>query len=171
MRHLNGAKFRSAPDQFRAKTAMVGVVPASQGIQGRFQIRKLAFTLQHICFATETTVEELKNCSKNENTAKSTGFWLAVWKNWCVDKEITDEIENYEPAELNTLLEHFYAEVNNKKGEDYESESLKVMMASLDRHLKNKGCTLSIVCDREFSSSKEVLENKAKQLRLAGRAW
>ena len=35
-------------------------------------------------------------------------------------------------------------------------------MASLDRHLKNKGCTLSIVRDREFSSSKEVF-------RLAGR--
>ena len=52
-------------------------------------------------FATETTAEELKNCS---------GFWLSVWKNWCVDKEITVEIENYEPAELNTLLEHFYAE-------------------------------------------------------------
>ena len=42
-------------------------------------------------------------------------------------------------------------------------------MAPLDRHLKNKGCTLSIVHDREFSSSKEVLEDKAKQLRLAGR--
>ena len=49
------------------------------------------------------------------------------------------------PAELNTLLEHFYAKVNNKKGEDYEPESLKVMMASLDKHLKNKGCILSIV--------------------------
>ena len=94
----------------------------------------------------------------------------SVWKNWCIDKEITDEIEDYEPAELNTLLEHFYAEVNNKKGEDYEPESLKVMMmASLDRHLKNKACTLFIVRDREFSSSKEVLEDKAKQLRLAGR--
>ena len=62
-------------------------------------------------FATET---ELKNCSKNENTAKSTGFWLSVSKNWCVDNEITDKIENYESAELNsqlnTLLEHFYAE-------------------------------------------------------------
>ena len=90
---------------FRAKTAVVGVCST-------------------FAFATETTVEELKNCSKNENTAKSTGFWLSVWKNWCVDKEITDEIENYEPAELNTLLEHFYAEVNNKKGEDYEPESL-----------------------------------------------
>ena len=43
------------------------------------------------------------------------------------------------------------------------------MMASLDRHLRNEGCTLSIVCDREFSSSKELLEDKAKQLRLAGR--
>ena len=59
---------------------------------------------------------------------------------------------------------------NNKKGEDYEPESLKVMMASLDRHLRNEGYTLSIVRDREFSSSKEVLVDKAKQLRLAGRA-
>ncbi|CAH3184753.1 unnamed protein product, partial [Porites evermanni] len=86
-------------------------------------------------------------------------YYKQVWKNWCVDKDVTDEIENYEPAEL---LEHFYAEVNNKKGEDYEPESLKVMTALLDRHLKNKGCTLSIVRVREFSSSKEVLEDKAK---------
>ena len=56
-----------------------------------------------------------------------------------------------------------------KKAGDYEPESLKVMMASLDRHLKNKAYTLSIERDREFSSCKEVLEDKAKQLRLAGR--
>ena len=40
MRHLNGAKFGSAPDQFLAKTAMVGVYST-------------------FAFATETTVEEL----------------------------------------------------------------------------------------------------------------
>ena len=55
MRHLNGAKFGSTLDQFRAKTAMAGVCST--------------FT-----FATETTIEELKNCSKNEITAESTGF-------------------------------------------------------------------------------------------------
>ena len=55
--HLNGAKFGSALDQFRAKTAMAGVCTT--------------FT-----FATETTIGELKNCSKNEITAESTGFWL-----------------------------------------------------------------------------------------------
>ena len=120
-------------------------------------------------FATETTVEELKNCSKNENTAKNTCFGSLFGRNhWCVEKEITDEIENYEAAELNTFLAYFYAQKNNKKGEDYEPESLKVIIASFDRHFKNKGCTLSIVRDREFSLSKEVLEDKAKQLHLAG---
>ena len=63
----------------------------------------------------------------------------------------------------------FTPKTNNKKGEDYEPESLKVMMVSLDRHLRNKGCTLSIVRDRAFSSSKEVLKDRAKQLRLAAR--
>ena len=96
VRHLNGAKFGSALDQFPAKTAMAGVC-------SRF------------AFATTTTIEELRNCSKNKNTAKSTDFWLSVWKKWCLEKKITDEIENYEPAELNTLLKHFYAEVKNKQ--------------------------------------------------------
>ena len=148
MRHLNGAKFGSAPDQFRAKTAMVG-------------------DCSTFAFATETTVEELKNCSKNENSAKSTGFWLSFWKNWCVGKKITDEIENYEPAARARAF--LRRSKQYKKGEDFESESLKVIKASLDRHLKTKGCTVSTVRDREFSSSKEVLEENTKQLRLAGR--
>jgi len=67
------------------------------------------------------------------------------------------------------LLERFYGELKNKHGEDYEPESLKVMIASHDRQLKNKGCSLSIVRDKGFSSSKQVLHGKAKQLRLAGR--
>ena len=43
------------------------------------------------------------------------------------------------------------------------------MIASLDRHFKKKGYSLSIVRDGEFFSSKQVLDGKAKQLRLAGR--
>ena len=45
MLHLNGKKFGSAPDQFRAKTAMVGVCSS-------------------FAFATETIVEELKTLRK-----------------------------------------------------------------------------------------------------------
>ena len=39
-----------------------------------------------------------------------------VWKKWCVEKEITDEIENYEPAELNTLLEMMNQKALNNDG-------------------------------------------------------
>ena len=129
----------------------------------------MAGVLSRFSFATAKTIEELRNSSKNNNTVKSTSFWLSVWKKWCLEKGIADEIENYEPAELNTLLERFYAELKNKHGEDYEPESLKVMIVSPDRHLKNKSYSHSIVRDREFSSSKQVLDGKAKQLRLAGR--
>ena len=50
----------------------------------------------------------------NENTAKSTAFWLSVWKKWCLEKGIAEEIENYEPTRLNALLERSNAEIKNK---------------------------------------------------------
>ena len=92
-----------------------------------------------------------------------------MWKKWCSEKKISCEIELYKPGELNKLLESFYAEVKNQHGEDYEPECLKIMITALDRHLKDKGYQHSIVRGREFSSSKQVLEGKAKQLRSAGR--
>ena len=44
----------------------------------------------------------------------------------------------------------FYAEVRRKDGEDYEPDSLAIMQASLDRHLKNVGRPYSILRDRQF---------------------
>ena len=52
MRHLNGAKFGTAPDQFRAKTATVGVCST-------------------FAFATETTIEELKTALKTKTLRKA----------------------------------------------------------------------------------------------------
>ena len=59
---------------------------------------------------------QLKNSSNNENTVKSTAFWLSVWKKWCLEKEIAKEIENYESTQLSTLLERSNAEIKNKHG-------------------------------------------------------
>ncbi|CAH3145813.1 unnamed protein product [Porites evermanni] len=70
---------------------------------------------------------------------------------------------------LNTLLEQFYASVRKQDGTDYKPGSLKVMQAALDRHLKEKGYSLSIIKDREFLSSRKVLEGKAHKLRNEGK--
>ena len=42
------------------------------------------------------------------------------------------------------------------------------MIAALENHLNEKRYTLSIIRDREFHSSKQVLEGKARQLRQSG---
>ena len=53
-------------------------------------------------FATATTRQQLKNSSNNENTVKSTTLWLSVWKKWCLENGIAEEIENFEQTQLNT---------------------------------------------------------------------
>ena len=52
----------------------------------------------------------------------------------------------------------------NRQGVDDEPDSLKVMLTALDRHRKDNGGNASIIQDREFSSSNQVLEGKANEL-------
>ena len=114
-------------------------------------------------------LEALKAKANNENTNKSTKYWLKVWQDWALVRQYDAEIENYPPEELDNVVQKFYAEVRTKKGEDYEPDSLKVMQAALDRHLKNKNYSSSIIQDREFYNLKQILEGKARQLRENGR--
>ena len=65
-------------------------------------------------FASATTIKQLKNSSNNENTVKRTTLWLSVWKKWCLERGIAEEIENYEQTRLNTLPERLYAEIESK---------------------------------------------------------
>ena len=58
--------------------------------------------------------------------------------------------------------------MRKKDGSDYEPDSLQVMIASLDRHLKETGSNISIAEDREFVNSRKVLEGKARFLREQG---
>ena len=73
------------------------------------------------------------------------------------------------PEQLDKVLERFYASVCKQDRNDYEPGSLKVMKAALDRHLKEKGCSFSIIKDRELFKSRKVLEGKARKLRNEGK--
>ena len=67
----------------------------------------MAGVLSRSSLATATTIQDLKNSSKNKSTEKSTAFWFSVWKRWCLEKKIAEEIENYEPAELSDSMQNF----------------------------------------------------------------
>lgn len=49
--------------------------------------------------------------------------------------------------ELDQVLQLFYAE--QKDGQDYEPESLKIMIAALDQHVHEK-CGYSILKNKDF---------------------
>ena len=113
-------------------------------------------------FQMSRLIQELQNNAKNKNASTSTKFWITVFESWAKQKRFPEEIETYEPSELDMALQQFYAEVRNKDGEDYEPHSLRVMILVLDRHLKEHGYKQSIIRDREFFTSKQVLEEKAR---------
>ncbi len=84
------------------------------------------------------TVEDQK-IALNTIALKSIGFWFLFWNNWFLKKEIADEIETTTRLSFTLCLSEFiyaeFAELKNKHiGEDYGTDSLKVMTTSLERH-------------------------------------
>ena len=69
---------------------------------------------------------------------------------------------------LFVFLCRFYAEIRKQNGKEYELDCLRVMQSALDRHLQNANYPCSIITDRLFKSSQEVLEGKCRALRAAG---
>ena len=106
--------------------------------------------------------------SKNLNTKRSTSTWIGVFRSWAELRGRTTEIEKLSPDELDETLQYFYAEIKKKNGKDYEPNSLCAMQAGLERYLKDQGYTESILTSRDFSSSRAVLEGKARHLREMG---
>ena len=71
---------------------------------------------------------------------------------------------------MDNALGQFYAEIKRKDGKDYEPDSLRVMQAAIQCYLVKKQRYINILSDPEFSSSRSVLEGKAKILRQNGYA-
>ena len=113
-------------------------------------------------------IEKLAEKAVNKNTVKTTKTWMNVWKSWAESKGLNNDIVKYEAKELDECLSRFFAEIRKSDGSDYEPDSLRVMLAALDRHLKENDSKISIAKDREFVKCRQVLEGKARALREKG---
>ena len=115
----------------------------------------------------EEGIDELKELSENENTKKSTEQWKNVFGKWATERGKEKNLEAYECVNLDKTLSQFYAEVCKESGEDYEPDSLRVMQAALERHLKSKLYPKFIIKDRvpQFKKSPGGESAKAKRRR------
>ena len=66
------------------------------------------------------------------------------------------------------MLQRFFAEIKKQNGKDYQPGSLSNLQSGIDRYLREKRYQYSIIKDIEFSSSRAVLEGKARLLREKG---
>ena len=115
--------------------------------------------------ASTNDIDDFIQKSKSFNTTKSTNKWMSVYVSWAKLRNKEIEIQKLPPVEPELILQVFFAEVKKQNGDDYEPNSLSAMQSSIDRHLKNCGYLHSILRDREFVSSRSVLEGKARLLR------
>ena len=113
-------------------------------------------------------LQTLQDEAVSTNTKCSTKTWLNVWKQWQKSRNLETDIEKYSPQELDSVLSQFYAEVRKRDGSEYEPDSLRVMQAALERHLKDHDYPVSIINDRMFVKSQKILDAKAKLLRQQG---
>lgn len=118
--------------------------------------------------SSSTDIEKFIANSKNQNTERATNKWMNVYKEWAKLRGKEENIEVLPPHELDIILQSFFAELKKKNGSDYEPNSLNSAQTSIDRYLKNKGYKISILRDREFLTSRSVLEGKARMLREQG---
>ena len=87
-----------------------------------------------------------------------------------VKKDDANAEESKQPSRKLTIQARAaYADLKKHDRTDYEPESLRTMLAALDRSFRSSGCKYSIVKDKEFAESREVLNGKAIELREQGK--
>ena len=119
-------------------------------------------------FQSTKTIKEYKQKSKNANTTKATTQWMRVFCQWAQKRDHSKNIEVLAPDTLNSILQHFFVEINKTDGKDYEHYSLAAMQSSIDRYLRESNCEYSILNSRFFKGSRDVLEGKARLLHEKG---
>ena len=118
--------------------------------------------------ATGADLQRFVDKNNNRNTTKTTLTWANRFETWRTVREVGNKLEDIPKSELDGILQRFFAEVRKQDGGEYEPESLRTMLASLDRFLREKGRVFSIQKDREFEGCRKVLNGRAIELRENG---
>ena len=119
---------------------------------------------------SDTDIERLKEKNSNKNTTRSTNTWAKRFQKWQEERGLqVGPSTGTEPGELDRILQRFFAEIRKEDGTEYEPDSLRTMLASLDRYFKEEGYPYRILKDKEFEAARKVLNGYAIELRERGK--
>nr|DBA15570.1 TPA: hypothetical protein GDO54_004763 [Pyxicephalus adspersus] len=104
---------------------------------------------------------------KNINTARKTTSDIQTLQNFLSEMNENRKIEEIPHTELDTLLSKFLLVVKRKDGNEYEPHTLRCMVGSIDRYLKEHNYMHTIVYgnSKDFPLTKQSLNAKIKFLK------
>ncbi|KAL5969625.1 hypothetical protein TSMEX_002621 [Taenia solium] len=105
------------------------------------------------------------------NTLRKTKSDMKVIHRYLVQvKNDTREIHEIPPQDLCSYIQDFIVTAKKKDGHEYEPESLKAFVHSLERHLKYHNYPHSVLKDPEFAPARLVLSQRLNELRALSQA-
>ncbi|XP_066443533.1 uncharacterized protein [Eleutherodactylus coqui] len=104
---------------------------------------------------------------KNINTARKTTSDIQTLQNFMSEMNENRRIEEMPHTELDTLLSKFILLVKRKDGNEYEPHTLRCMVGSIDRFLKEHSYNHTIIYgnSKDFPLTKQSLNAKIKFLK------
>ena len=114
--------------------------------------------------AIEEYKQKWKKCKYYESNNSMDESDLSVG----AKERLPQNIEVLASDTLDSILQHFFGEINKKDSKDYEPSSSAAMESSIDRYLRELNYDYSILNSRFFKGSRNVLEGKTRLLREKG---
>ena len=118
---------------------------------------------------TDTDVEKFIDTEENRNAERKTEGDLSLVMAFLAREKENRKIEDLPPAELDTYLSRFLLTERKKSGEEYKPATLKGIIASVERYLKKRGYSDSIITGQPFAKTRDALKSKQKQLKRLGK--
>ncbi|KAK7107320.1 hypothetical protein V1264_015266 [Littorina saxatilis] len=107
--------------------------------------------------------------SENRNTHRKTGADMRILATYMRSLNEMRAPETIPPTDLDKYLSSFFLVVRKTDGSEYEPCSLRAMLASIERYLRQKNYPSSLTRDSEFSNMRNVLKLKQQMLRSLGK--
>ncbi|CAH8503735.1 unnamed protein product [Heterobilharzia americana] len=105
------------------------------------------------------------------NTLRKTRSDMKVIHRYLIQvKHDTREIHQIPSHELDRYIQDFVLTAKKKDGHEYEPESLKAFVHSLERHLKHHDYSHSVLKGNAFAGTRAVLNQRLNELRALSRS-
>ena len=117
---------------------------------------------------TMDQVDDFINIHENANTKRKTVSHVNLLTEFLQSKGQTREIHEIGPDELDPLLSQFFVSVRQNNGAEYEPSTLRNMLSSFERYLKQRNYPESLVNSVKFAKCRTALKSKQKNLKMQG---